>query len=97
MSYLVVATIDLKNGSNYECVNEKFEALGLKKRVNLEGSDIELAHNTYIGKFEAANSTTLRDELFNKTLEALKSCGEKGKVFIAVGTGWAWDQKESDG
>lgn len=96
MSYLAIVTIDLEGAEweDYDCVNTKFEAIGLYKEVTTSTEKkVQLPNNTYAGEFNADKSSELRDNLLDKAQNAFKACRVKGEIYIAVGTSWSWEKR----
>jgi len=93
MSYLVTVTFDLKNETSevYKAIDEALSQLGLSRKIgDSAGKSYELPANTYAGKFEGEKVGTVRDDIATRIESAFQRVGAKGRMYVTVGSPWAW-------
>ncbi len=94
MSYLVICTFDLKNGSSqdYQNAYADLEKIGLKKVVMTNaGGKLVMPTTTTAGEFEGTSSETLRDSIREQVRRAFTARRFSSEIFIVVAPpGWTW-------
>lgn len=96
MSYLTTVSFDLKNANaeDYVRVYNAFAALGLQKQLKADNGVVaQLPTTTCAGFFNGASASAVRDDLANRTSEAIEQLGLSGEVFVVVGGDWAWGHR----
>ncbi|WP_425803151.1 hypothetical protein ACHOLT_17265 [Desulfitobacterium sp. Sab5] len=99
MSYFVTLTFDLSDAEadDYENVKSELTKNGLyDTATGNSGKQIELPFNTYCGQFEESNNTSesLRNYFTDKESQVFNTCKVKGNLFVSVGNGWSWGQRQ---
>ncbi len=96
MSYFVIATFDIKDGSseNYRQVYEDIAALGLRGSLASDGgTKCQLPTTTTAGTFTGVSAAAVRDDLSGRIEHVFHRHGLKGEIFVAVGGDWAWGMR----
>jgi len=94
-TYLAIATYDLVGADSaaYLAVDSALEKVGLRKSAihsDVTDDEAELPGNTFSAKLEGTSASAIRDDIRIKMKTALQGAGVKGRVFVAVGSSWAW-------
>ena len=95
MSVLVHVTFDLEgaDSQDYENVRNGLSEIALLDWVVGDNKKfVDLPCNTFLAEYEGNYSATIRDDVSEFIKLLFKDLGVKGKVFVSVGTGWAWGQ-----
>src|SRR5689334_6890124 len=93
VTFFVTVTFDLKAASWQDYVNAyaALGQLGLSRDiVSDSGGVCRLPNTTCAGKFTGLDVATVRSEVANRVVSALRALWLQPEVFVSVGTDWAW-------
>ncbi|MFZ2911297.1 MAG: hypothetical protein WA094_15520 [Candidatus Desulfobacillus denitrificans] len=96
MSYFVVCTFDLKNGSydDYQNAYADLAKIGFNRQVkSAQGILITLPTTTTAGEFNGTSSGLVRDDLTERVKRAFEARRFKSEIFVSVGGDWAWGHR----
>jgi hypothetical protein len=93
MSYFVVCTFDLKNGSStdYQNAYSDLAAIGLSKVVvATAGGKVVMPTTTTAGEFSGTSAASVRDYVRDKVKAAFAARKFSSEIFVVVAGDWAW-------
>lgn len=93
MSYFIVCTFDLEDGSSEDYKNAYLDLEGIGLSHSIESSArklIELPSTTTAGEFEGDNAASVRDEILNAIKVSFKKRGFTSAIFVSCGGDWGW-------
>jgi hypothetical protein len=100
LSYFVVCTFDLKNGSYNDYVNAYADlaALGLQKAVVSEqGHRIVAPTTTTVGTFDGQSAESIRNGVRDSVKAAFARRGFTSEIFVVASGDWAWGAATTQG
>lgn len=82
-------TFDLNgaDSSDYDCVIDALEEIGIRGTVNWNGIPLELPHNTYFGELpdDVLSPEDASELIYRIVKRAFDLCDVSGKTFVIVG------------
>lgn len=97
MIILVHVTFDLINANTQDYFNVRNELVKVSLKdwtFSDDGRFVDLPQNTFLAKYIGDSPMKIRDAVANNIKIIFERCEVKGKIFVSVGTGWAWGQVE---
>lgn len=98
MSYLVVVSFDLTDAPSdtYQAISQEMNDVGLRHWVvSKDNMHLDLPATTFSGEFNGESSTKIRDDISNQVRGIISRHGIRSKIFISVGSEWAWGTRST--
>ncbi len=84
MSYFVVFSFELTEGSLTQDVIHRFEEIGLRGAIDSGNGILHMPANSYIGEYDFNNAEDLKNALYIEIKEIFEDFSLEGPIFVAV-------------